>query len=140
MKDLKVNFELFNKEIDTRLPQCATKQSVGYDLFTTTRVYLPPGEITKVPLNLKWAPNYPIMGKVFEKSGLSLENMHVLAGVVEADYHEEWAVIVFNASNIPILVAKHRAIAQVVFSEVLRPADLVILDKTRTGGYGSTGA
>lgn len=73
------------------------------------------------------------------KRGLIVPNS---PGTVDADYPDEWFVLVQNASTLPQTIAHGERIAQVVLNRV-EQADwvdgLVSISTERDGGLGSTG-
>lgn len=157
---------------DARAPERATEDSAGYDLFVhlTNRIVncseyngtwelptfrdrdknasyfeIPPNATAMVPLGFKARlPNgceaqiRPRSGTTFRK-GLLIPNS---PGTIDADYPEEWMVLVRNPGIRPVRIEHGERIAQMVLSrfEVL-PIEMGKVGKTssRTGGFGSTG-
>ena len=158
---------------DARAPERATEDSAGYDLFAyfTNRTVkcsgpdgpwelptyldkpsrasyfeLPAGTTAMIPLGFKArlpkgceAQIRPRSGTTFKK-GLLIPNA---PGTIDADYPEEWMVLVRNPGAKPIRLEHGERIAQMVLSrfEVL-PIELGQVSRTtsRVGGFGSTGA
>ena len=155
---------------DARLPLRATEGSAGYDLCAYLRgrtvdcsdgtrqwstpavvqsgewtVELPAGAMALVPLGFKArlpagyeAQVRPRSGAAFKK-GLAIPNA---PGTVDADFPDEWRVIVRNATAAALTIAHGERIAQMVLHryEVL-PFVHGVVDRTteRSGGFGSTG-
>jgi len=157
---------------DARAPERATEGSAGYDLFVhlTHRTVscsdssglwelptfrdrernlsyfeLAPNATAKIPLGFKArlphgceAQIRPRSGTTFKK-GLLIPNS---PGTVDADYPEEWMVLVRNPGSLPVRIEHGERIAQMVLSryEVL-PIELGKVGQTtsRAGGFGSTG-
>jgi len=151
---------------DVLPPTRATAGSAGYDLraylraravrisdtvaqserqVTGGELFLAPGELALVPLGFRaalpegWeAQIRPRSGLAF-RSGLEIPNA---PGTIDADYPDEWQVIVRNGGAGPLRIAHGERIAQLVLArfetaeftrgEVGRTSD-------RTGGFGSTG-
>lgn len=158
---------------DARAPERATEGSAGYDLFThlTHRTVncadssgtselptfrdreknlsyfeLPPGATAMIPLGFKArlpdgceAQIRPRSGTTFKK-GLLIPNS---PGTIDADYPDEWMVLVRNPGSKAVRIEHGERIAQMVLSryEVL-PMEMGKVGKstTRSGGFGSTGA
>lgn len=158
---------------DSRAPQRATEGSAGYDLFAhlthrtvtcsdgsgTTELptfrdrernlsyfELPAGATAMIPLGFKArlphgceAQIRPRSGTTFRK-GLLIPNA---PGTVDADYPDEWMVLVRNPGQRPVRIDHGERIAQMVLSryEVL-PIEMGIVSRTtsRAGGFGSTGS
>lgn len=157
---------------DARAPERATEDSAGYDLFVhlTDRTVncsdssgtwelptfrdrekrlsyfeLPPNATAMIPLGFKAklpsgceAQIRPRSGTTFKK-GLLIPNS---PGTIDADYPEEWMVLVRNPGARPVRIEHGERIAQMVLSryEVL-PIEMGKVGKTSTrlGGFGSTG-
>ena len=157
---------------DARAPERATEGSAGYDLFvylthrtvTTSEASgtwelptfrdreknlsyfeLPPNATAQMPLGFKAklpagceAQIRPRSGTTFKK-GLLIPNS---PGTIDADYPEEWMVLVRNPGAKPVRIEHGERIAQMVLSryEVL-PIEMGKVGKTtkRIGGFGSTG-
>ena len=156
---------------DARAPERATEGSAGYDLFaylTDRKVscsdgvsvqdasaqrdssgaffVLRPNITARIPLGFKArlpagfeAQVRPRSGSAFKK-GLLVPNA---PGTVDADYPDEWMVLIRNAGSVAVRIEHGERIAQMVLSrfEVL-PFVLGAVTKTtsRAGGFGSTGA
>ena len=155
---------------DARLPMRATQGSAGYDVCAYLngrnvdcsdgtrqwsvatiqasgewRLELPAGVMALVPLGFKArlpagfeAQVRPRSGAAFKK-GLAIPNA---PGTVDADFPDEWRVIVRNTTSAPLVIAHGERIAQVVLHryEVL-PFVRGTVGRTteRAGGFGSTG-
>jgi deoxyuridine 5'-triphosphate nucleotidohydrolase len=157
---------------DARAPERATEDSAGYDLFVhlTHRTVscsdssgtwelptfrdreknlsyfeLPPNATAMIPLGFKAklpsgceAQIRPRSGTTFKK-GLLIPNS---PGTIDADYPEEWMVLVRNPGTKPVRIEHGERIAQMVLSryEVI-PIEMGKVGKTssRSGGFGSTG-
>lgn len=166
-----ITIELLHK--DARAPERATEESAGYDLFVhlTQRTLsctdaikvwdeptrqdaagqgsffeLPPQTTAKVPLGFKAklprgmeAQIRPRSGTTFKK-GLTIPNA---PGTIDADYPDEWMVLVRNAGPHRVRIDHGERIAQMVVAryEVLPIAfGTVSRSTSRAGGFGSTGA
>lgn len=55
-----------------------------------------------------------LYGLVKDKSGIAKKNLHVQGGVIDNDYTGEIRVILYNASEYPVIIWKGDAIAQLV--------------------------
>lgn len=155
---------------DARLPMRATQGSAGYDVCAYLngrnvecsdgtrqwsiatiqesgewRLELPAGVMALVPLGFKArlpagfeAQVRPRSGAAFKK-GLAIPNA---PGTVDADFPDEWRVIVRNATTAELTISHGERIAQVVLHrfEVL-PFVRGTVGRTteRAGGFGSTG-
>jgi len=165
-----ITLELLHE--DARAPERATEGSAGYDLFAYLNgrsvsysdgvsvkdapaqrddkagagyFVLQPGITARVPLGFKArlpggfeAQIRPRSGSAFKK-GLLVPNA---PGTVDADYPDEWMVLIRNAGSAPVRIDHGERIAQMVLSrfEVLPFTRGAVKQSTsRAGGFGSTG-
>ena len=155
---------------DVVLPARATQGSAGYDVRAYLKqrtvkhsdgatqgeraaahdagewgVTLAPGEMALIPLGFRTRLPAGIEAQVRPRSGQAFK--HALAipnapGTVDADYAEEWQVIVRNDAPIARRIVHGERIAQVVFA---RYAEIALCEgpvrrsTERAGGFGSTG-
>lgn len=154
---------------DAQLPRRATEGSAGYDLFAYVRgrtircsdgarmwelgpidgaagaFDLPPSAAALVPLGFKArlpdgyeAQVRPRSGTTFKK-GLQIPNA---PGTIDADFPDEWMVLVRNPTAHAIRLEHGERIAQMVLQryEVLAFEEGQVGRSTeRAGGFGSTG-
>lgn len=157
---------------DARAPERATEDSAGFDLFVylTHRTLncsdaggtselptfrdrdknlsyfeLAPGATAMMPLGFKAklprgceAQIRPRSGTTFKK-GLLIPNS---PGTIDADYPDEWMVLVRNPGTKPVRIEHGERIAQMVLSRYeVFPIEMGKVNKTtsRSGGFGSTG-
>ena len=158
---------------DARTPQRATEASAGYDLCayltdrtvrcstrgavvevatakdsttglayltldTDTTAMVPLGFKARLPVGFE-AQIRPRSGTSFKK-GLMIPNA---PGTIDADYPDEWMVLMRNPGAIPVRIDHGERIAQMVIAryEIL-PVVSGRVERTtsRAGGFGSTGA
>lgn len=151
---------------DTKLPVRATKNSAGLDVFAyllyrdvtiyhagapataqlTSEVTLAPGDRAAIPLGFKARLPEGWEAQVRTRSGLALKQGLVVAnspGTIDADYPDEWMVILQNTSFVNVTIKHGDRIAQVVLQTL--PPDIpweqgkVEQSTDRAGGFGSTG-
>lgn len=106
---------------------------------------LDPGAVALVPLGFRarlpdgYEAQVRIRSSVALRKGLVLPNA---PGTIDADYPDEWLVMIRNAGQIPATIEHGERIAQAVLAryEVLewRPGS-VKRTTDRSGGFGSTG-
>ncbi|MDB4907478.1 MAG: deoxyuridine 5-triphosphate nucleotidohydrolase [Gemmatimonadetes bacterium] len=156
---------------DALVPKRATADSAGHDLAACLHgdvlravregdalelpvireaegcwVMLPPHTRALVPLGFKArlprgyeAQVRPRSGTSFRK-GLTIPNS---PGTIDADYPDEWMVIVGNPGDVPLRIDHGERIAQMVLQryEVLPFEEGSVSRSTeRSGGFGSTGS
>ena len=155
---------------DVVLPSRATAGSAGYDLRAYLRgravqtsngvqqiervateeaegwgVALQPAEMALIPLGFRTQLPPGMEAQVRPRSGQAFKHALTVPnapGTVDADYAEEWMVIVRNDAPVMRRIMHGERIAQVVFSvhsiPVLVEGD-VGRSTERAGGFGSTG-
>ena len=155
---------------DVPLPERATPGSAGLDLKAylegrTVRtsdgasqgetaavesdgqwsVELEPGQMALVPLGFRTRLPVGVEAQIRPRSGQAFKHALTVPnapGTIDADYAEEWMVIVRNDAPVRRRIAHGERIAQVVFA---RYASTPIVEgpvsrtTTRAGGFGSTG-
>jgi len=140
-----MTLELKVKKIhpEAKLPVYGHPGDAGLDLFSGVEAELPPGEIQAIPTGLQLAIPPGYVGLIWDKSGLSLEGVHKLAGVVDAGYRGEVRVVLANLGRRPFKVRQGMKIAQMLVQPVqsVQVVEVDALDETARGpgGFGSTG-
>jgi dUTP pyrophosphatase len=155
---------------DVVIPARATTGSAGYDLRAYLRdrtvklsdgiaqrelvaheaggewgITLRPAEMALIPLGFRTRLPHGVEAQVRPRSGQAFKNALTVPnapGTVDADYAEEWMVIVRNDAPVARRIVHGERVAQVVFARFL-PLVLVEGEVSRTteraGGFGSTG-
>lgn len=108
-------------------------------------IELAPGEMALIPLGFRTRLPLGIEAQVRPRSGQAFKHALTIPnapGTVDADYAEEWMVIVRNDAPIARRLVHGERIAQVVFarySVVELSEGSVSRSSERAGGFGSTG-
>jgi dUTP pyrophosphatase len=128
---------------EAKLPVYGHPGDAGLDLFSVVDRDLGPGEVFAVPTGIQVAIPAGHVGLVWDKSGISLQKVHRLAGVVDSGYRGEVQVVMINLGAAPFAIKKGMKIAQMLVQPVaaLMIVDAGTLDDTPRGegGFGSTG-
>jgi dUTP pyrophosphatase len=155
---------------DVVLPTPATAGSAGHDLRAHLRerqvtfsdgvnqsiriathegdewaITLAPSEMALVPLGFRTRLPAGMEAQVRPRSGQSFRHALTIPnapGTVDADYAEEWLVIVRNDAPVARRIVHGERIAQVVFARYEQPSfaqGSVQRSTEREGGFGSTG-
>ncbi|MDD8020053.1 MAG: dUTP diphosphatase [Acidobacteriota bacterium] len=126
-----------------RMPVFNHPGDAGLDLFSCQTMTIGPGETMAVPTGLQMAIPFGYAGLIWDKSGLALQGIHRLAGVVDAGYRGEVKIVLTNLSQMPFVITSGMKIAQMLIQpvEMPEPVEVETLDETRRGeaGFGSTG-
>ena len=160
-----VTFEALHEGVV--LPTRATREAAGYDLSAFLRgrmvrayrggspleivigddaaLVLEPGDVALVPLGFRarlpdgYEAQIRIRSSIALKKGLTLPNA---PGTIDADYPDEWLVMVRNSGAQRARIEHGERIAQVVLARYAAlewRAGIVKPSTDRTGGLGSTG-
>lgn len=128
-----------------RLPVYGHPGDAGMDLFAAEEVVLGPGDVKAVPTGVKMAIPGGYVGLIWDKSGISLQGVHRLAGVVDAGYRGEVKVVMVNLGKKPYVFKSGQKVAQMLIQPVqaVEVVDVGEDDLAETsrgeGGFGSTG-
>jgi dUTP pyrophosphatase len=156
---------------DVTLPSRATAGSAGYDLRAylagrrvrcsdgltqgereaaeldgTWGIDLAPREMALIPLGFRTRLPRDVEAQIRPRSGQAFRNALTIPnapGTVDADYAEEWMVIVRNDAPATRRIVHGERIAQVVFARhvALELREATVSRTTeRAGGFGSTGS
>lgn len=119
--------------------------SAGYDLFAVDEGVIDPLNRKLIKLGFKSAFSPGYVGLLLDKSGMGNKGLTKLAGVIDANYRDEWGVILYNTTQLPFRYIPGDRLIQVVFFEFADAGDDhkfdpgMVLDETeRKGGFGST--
>ncbi len=81
------------------LPTLGSSHAAGYDVVSTLATTLQPATVTEIPLDLSIEPPTGTYIHIAPRSGLALRGILVYGGIIDADYHGNIAVLLFNSSN-----------------------------------------
>ncbi|HEX7939706.1 MAG TPA: dUTP diphosphatase [Gemmatimonadaceae bacterium] len=164
-----ITLELLHQ--DARAPERATEGSAGYDLFAyltgRTVIFsdgtsvkegaaqrddrgsyfvLEPQVTARIPLGFKARLPGGYEAQIRPRSGNAFKRALLVPnapGTVDADFPDEWQVLIMNAGRVPVRIEHGERIAQMVLSKFeALPFEFGAVRQTtsRTGGFGSTGA
>jgi dUTP pyrophosphatase len=128
---------------DAKLPSYGHVGDAGLDLFSVMECVLKGGEARAISTGIQVAIPDGYVGLIWDKSGISLKNIHRLAGVVDSGYRGEIKVVMTNLSTEAFSIEKGMKIAQMLIQPIVKVkvVDSEVLDDTTRGenGFGSTG-
>jgi dUTP pyrophosphatase len=83
-------------------------------------------------------------GRIAPRSGITVKhNIHVGAGVIDADYTGEIKVVLYNVGKSSVTFEAFERIAQLILERIEVPEIIEVLELGETargsGGFGSTG-
>ncbi len=139
-----VQLQITKLEPEAILPDFAHPGDAGLDLRTIETVTLEPGSRTALRTGLAMAIDHDCVGLIWDKSGRALhDGLTVLAGVIDAGFRGEVAVVVMNVSHQPLTITAGEKIAQLLIQPIIRPTvvEVETLEDTvrAAAGFGSTG-
>lgn len=128
------------------LPKYQTQLAAAFDLQSAETVTIRPNskKIIRTGLRALIPTGYYV--RIESRSGLSAKfSMEKGAGIIDADYCDEWRVILYNHGDTPQHIVAGDRIAQAIVAQCIQaeiqwgkvPAKHP--DSDRNGGFGSTG-
>ena len=129
---------------DAIIPTRGSGGAVGYDLYSTDEVVIPPTHRALIGTGVAIVLPPDVYGRVAPRSGLAVKHgIQVGAGVVDPDYTGEVKVVLFNHGDKDFEVKRGERIAQLVLERCETPdvEEIGLLEETErgAGGFGSTG-
>lgn len=155
----KISFEQFKKDIiddkelyqNYQLPKRATRYSAGYDISSLKDYVIKKGESIKIPTGLKAEMNDDEVLLLIVRSSLGFKHnirMCNQIGVIDKDYYNNESneghifIKLQNEGEEDFVIKKYDRLVQGIFIKYLTTDldsdDEENLEKTRTGGIGST--
>jgi dUTP pyrophosphatase len=128
---------------EAKVPSYSHQGDAGMDLFSCVQLTISPGKTVAVATGIQMAIPAGYVGLIWDKSGIALQGVHRLAGVVDAGYRGEVKVVLTNLGKDPFVVSPGMKIAQILIHPVqtVEIVEVEALDRTDRGedGFGSTG-
>ena len=126
-----------------KLPSYGHKGDAGLDLFSSINCVLAKGEIKAIATGIQVEIPVGYVGLVWDKSGISLNGIHRLAGVIDSGYRGEVKVVMANLGDKDFSVETGMKIAQLLIQPILEVtvinADKLEVTSRGENGFGSTG-
>lgn len=137
-----IAFKKINKDATT--PIKGSKGAAGFDLFNSQDVIIKKGRYAII--NTKIAIEIPqgYYGYIGSRSGLALEYLITIAGIIDADFRGEILVLLYNLGKKNIKIEKGTRCAQIIISKI-HESNKLVLKKNLTStersesGFGSSG-
>ncbi len=140
---------VWKKDPRARLPERASKEAIGFDIFCLEETIVPPQEqvLVRTGLVIESSPPYALFifprSSLFRRKGLIFPHS---VGVIDFDYcgaEDELRVPVLNLQERAVTISSGERIAQIVFLNVLTNPVLEEINSPpregSRGGFGSTG-
>lgn len=146
MKKIKIRYKKFDKELPALFRE--HDGNAGFDLFARldSPIYLNPGDVGFIPLNVATEIPLNVVGLVFQRSstfrkwGIKLTNG---VGVIDSSYRgdkDEWGAEFKNETDKQIEIKNGDKICQAVFLPLipLELEEVDILNNPDRGGFGTS--
>lgn len=134
------------KRLDPKatLPTRGSSHAAGLDLHSIAEVTLEPGQRVLVATGLAASIPVGYYGRVAPRSGLATrQGLHVMAGVIDADYRGEILCLLYNTGEERIVLPAQTKICQLIIEKIITPtavwSDEISETDRGSGGFGSTG-
>ena len=130
------------------LPTRADNGSAGYDFYSTEKFEIKPNEMVKIHTYIKASMEIDEVLMMYVRSSIGIKRNLMLCngtGVIDSTYYNnpdnEGDIIcaIYNYGKETQVIEKGERIAQGVFLKYLTCENDKVLNKTRTGGIGSSG-
>ncbi|HEX9544533.1 MAG TPA: dUTP diphosphatase [Pyrinomonadaceae bacterium] len=134
------------KRLDDRavLPTRGSALAAGLDLYSIEDLTIEPKKRYLARTGLAVVIPEGHYGRLAPRSGLATKNgLHVLAGVIDADYRGEIGCLLYNTGDETINLPAQSKICQLIIEKIITPEAVWANEITETdrgsGGFGSTG-
>ena len=136
-----VKVKLLNDE--AVLPVKGSEGAAGWDLSTSMRVQLAPGERRLVSTGVAIEIPRGSYGRIASRSSLAAQGLDVAGGVIDCDYRGEVKVILANHGDVSRVFEVGDRIAQLIIEKVCSAPVVQVSQLSTTtrggGGFGSSG-
>ena len=127
-----------------KLPERKHPSDAAFDIATVEEYVLQPGERKAFTTGIAAEFPHGNVALFRDRSSMAAKGIHVLGGVIDANYRGEWKVVLINLGAEPFVVAAGDRIVQCLIRKV-EPFDVVEVQSLSEsdrgeGGFGSTGA
>ena len=99
---------------DMHAPVKVTPGSAEYDFWPTCDITLKPKAISRVPTGVKVVIAMGYVGMIHGKSGLAMEGIEAVTGIIDEDYRGEIKLLLHNITEVAYKVLKENPITQMV--------------------------
>src|SRR5437588_4347061 len=128
---------------DAKLPSRGSTKAAGHDLFAHEDVQIPANGQKTIGTGIAIGLPDGTYGRIAPRSGLAVKHrLHVMAGVIDADYTGEVRVVLANQGDQGYDIRKGDKIAQLIIERIIEDEyqEVEELDSTTRGdqGFGST--
>ena len=129
---------------EAKLPTKAHITDAGYDLSSIENTVIHPFTHSLVDTGIGICVPIGTYGRIAPRSGISMKDIIVNAGVIDPGYTNSVKVLLYNLSKVPFKIEKGDRIAQLILEKVellatvIEVSELNITDRGLQG-FGSSG-
>src|SRR5258708_17658919 len=129
---------------EAHIPTRGTPESIGYDLYSTETIVIPPSERRTIGTGIAIQVPVGTYGRIAPRSGLAVKhNIDIAAGVIDPDYRGEIKAVLINNGQHPYYVTAGERVAQLIL-ENAATEDIIVTELLNNTirmhqGFGSTG-
>lgn len=128
---------------NAKLPEKKDLADAGIDIFTNETYTLKPGEVHAFSTGITTAFPKGYVALIWDRSGLGMQGIHRLAGVIDSGYRGEWKIVLINLSKKPYTIHSGDKVAQCILQKFepvkIKAAKKLPASKRGTKGFGSSG-
>ena len=126
------------KSLGGELPAKQTINSAGWDVCANESVSISAGECYVLGLGIAIESGYDgFYLELHPRSGFRFRSGCEGCGIIDSDYRDEIKMILYPKND--IIIEKGDRIGQLIPKVVYDVMDCEVIDKDRSGGFGSTG-
>ncbi|KAG6518378.1 hypothetical protein ZIOFF_021853 [Zingiber officinale] len=119
--------------------------AAGFDLAADKTTVIEPRGRALISTGLSLEISRGIYGRITTRSSAAWNlGLNVGAGVIDSDYRGEIKIMIFNHSDLQVIITQGMAVAQIIFERIIHPDVYQVprLSTTARGedGFGSTDA
>lgn len=96
-------------------PSRNSLNSAGYDLYSCSRVEIPPQARVHIPTGISLKMPKGIYGQIVSRTSLAIHAVDVINGVINPDHKEEIKVLIVNNSAENHIINRGEKIASIIF-------------------------
>ena len=128
---------------NAKLPTKVTKKSIGYDIYATNNLQVPPNDNQLIDTGLTMTLPQGSYIRITPRSGLaSKKKIQIDAGVIDPDYTGEIKVLLSNRSSKPFQVNQGDKIAQIILKKAdsvpIKEVNYLLTTNRGSKGFGSS--
>lgn len=129
---------------DAIIPRYSHFGDAGMDLFSVEDDFILKSmerKLVSTGLSIELPEGY--VSLIWDKSGIALQGIKTMGGVIEHTYRGEYKVILVNLSDKDYQIKKYQKIAQLLIQPITTAKIIEVNELSQTqrgqGGFGSTG-